>query len=283
MGCILFSTQATQHQEIIRQETNVALRWINQAPGWNARPRSRYRHAREKQGQSGRCIDGISMDTIYRGSLDTPAGRRRAWLDSLLVDHGVLRLGWTNAGAVVPGRLYRSNHPTPGRLTAMVRRWGIRTVINLRGQTGNGSDALSRERAAALGLDFIDVPFSSGHPPSRARVLLLVEALRTMREPGLVHCKSGADRAGFAAVVFLLLDGVPLARAMRHLSLRWGHFARSRAGVLDEFFRAYGREVEGHQPFLEWIRNDYDPDAIAAAHHAGGIASAFQDRILRRE
>ena len=58
------------------------------------------------------------MDTIFRGSLDTAAGRRRAWVDSMLVDHGVLRLAWTNAGPVLPGRLYRCNHPPPGRLTA---------------------------------------------------------------------------------------------------------------------------------------------------------------------
>lgn len=222
------------------------------------------------------------MDTIYRGGLDTPAGRRRAWLDSLLVDHGALRLAWTNAGAVVPGRLYRSNHPTPRRLSAMVGRWGIRTIINLRGQTGNGSDALSRERAARLGLDFIDLPFSSGRPPSRAGVLALAEALRTMREPGLVHCKSGADRAGFAGVVFLVLNGVPLMRAMDQLSLRWGHFARSRAGVLDEFFRAYGREAE-RMGLLEWVRDCYDPDAIGAAHRARRVATFLQDRVLRRE
>jgi protein tyrosine phosphatase (PTP) superfamily phosphohydrolase (DUF442 family) len=223
------------------------------------------------------------MDTIYRGGLDTPAGRRRAWLDSMLVDHGVLRLGWTNAGAVVAGRLYRSNHPTPGRLTAMVGRWGIRTIINLRGQTGNGSDALSRERAAALGLDFIDLPLSSGRAPPRAAVLALAEALSTMHEPGLVHCKSGADRAGFAGVVFLLLNGVPLVRAMRQLSLRWGHFAGSRAGVLDAFFRAYAIQAEGRRPFLEWVRDQYDPEAVATAHKARRAATFVQDRILRRE
>jgi protein tyrosine phosphatase (PTP) superfamily phosphohydrolase (DUF442 family) len=253
-------------------------------PNWNTGFRARYRHSRKSRGLSGgNQRGGAGMDTIYRGGLETPAGRRRAWIDSLLVDHGVLRLGWTNAGPVVPGRLYRSNHPTPGRLTGMVERWGIRTVINLRGRTGNGSDALSRERAGRLGLDFVDVPFSSGHAPSRARVLELAEALRNMREPGLVHCKSGADRAGFAGVLFLLLNGVKLADAMDQLSLRWGHFARSRAGVLDAFFRAYGREAEGRTPFLDWVREEYEPDAIAAAHKAGGIAAVLQDRILRRE
>ena len=223
------------------------------------------------------------MDTIYRGGLDTPSGRRRAWLDSMLVDHGVLRLAWTNAGTVLPGRLYRCNHPTPARLSAMARRWGIRTVVNLRGPTGNGSDALSRERAKHLGLDFIDVPMSSGRPPPRDRLLELVTALQTMREPGLVHCKSGADRAGFAGAVFLLLQGTTVAQAMRQLSLRWGHLERSRAGVLDAVLRAYARDGEGRVTFPDWVRESYDPDVVAAGFVMRRLHGFISDRVLHRE
>ena len=223
------------------------------------------------------------MDTIFRGGLDTRAGRRRAWIDSMLVDHGLFRLVWTNASPVLPGRLYRCNHPTPARLTAMVRRWGIRSVLNLRGTTGNGSDALSRERAHLLGLDFIDLAMSSGRPPPRERVLALIAALRGMREPGVVHCKSGADRAGFAAAVFMLLQGATVAQAKRQLSLRWGHFARSRAGVLDAVLRAYAREGEGRMPFADWVREGYNPDAVEAGFAAGRLSTVLHDRILRRE
>jgi len=223
------------------------------------------------------------MDTIYRGGLDTPAGRRRAWVDSMLVDHGVLRLAWSNAGIVAPGRLYRCNHPPPGRLSALVRRWGIRTVLNLRGPTGNGSDALSRERAHQLGLDFIDLPMSSGRPPPRDRLLALIAALQAMAEPGLAHCKSGADRAGFAGAVFLLLQGAPVAQAMRQLSLRWGHVAGSRAGVLDAVLLAYAREGEGRVAFPDWVRGGYDPQAVEAGFAGGRIGGLLHDRILRRE
>jgi protein tyrosine phosphatase (PTP) superfamily phosphohydrolase (DUF442 family) len=223
------------------------------------------------------------MDTVYHGGLDTAAGRRLAWLDSMLVDHGVLRLVWTNAGPVLPGRLYRCNHPTPARLSAMVRRWGIRSVLNLRGPTGNGSDALSRERAGQLGLAFIDLPMSSGRPPPRERLLALIDALLALREPGLVHCKSGADRAGFAGAVFLLLQGAAVAEAMGQLSLRWGHLARSRAGVLDAVLRAYAREGEGQMGFAAWARDGYDPEAIAAGFAAGRLGSLLNDLVLRRE
>jgi protein tyrosine/serine phosphatase len=173
-----------------------------------------------------------------------------------------LRLVWTNWATVAPGRVYRCNHPTPWRLARAARRFGLRSLINLRGATGNGSDALSRERAGRLGLEFIDVPFSSGHAPTRDQVLLLIAALRSAPAPVLLHCKSGADRAGFAAGVFILLEGGTAAAALRQLSLRFGHFSRFRAGVLDAFFRRYARDAEGKKPFLDWLREDYDPATL---------------------
>lgn len=223
------------------------------------------------------------MDTIFRGDLTSPAGRARAWLDSLLVDHGLLRLVWSNWGTVAPGRFYRCNHPTPGRLARATRRYGLRSLINLRGATGNGSDALSRERAARLGLHFIDVPMSSGGAPSREQLLALTEALRSAPQPALIHCKSGADRAGFAAAVFLLMQGKSVVEAMRQLSLRFGHLRRSRAGVLDAVLLRYAREAEGRKDFLDWVREDYDPAVAGGAFRARRLTSFISERVLARE
>ena len=223
------------------------------------------------------------MDSLYRGSLATSRGRALAWIDSLLIDHGALRLVWSNAAEVLPGALYRSNHPTPGRLARDVRRWGLRSVINLRGATGNGSDALSREAAARLGLAFYDVPMSSGRAPPRERVLALVAALQSAPAPALVHCKSGADRAGFAAAVHVLLHGGDTGAALRHMSLRHGHLRRSRAGVLDAFILRYAAEAEGRREFLAWLREEYDEAALNRDFVAGGLASFVQTRLLARE
>jgi hypothetical protein len=93
------------------------------------------------------------MDSIFQGDVTTARGRALAWIDALLVDHAVFRLPWSNFSSVAPGRLYRCNHPTPRRLAVLTRRYGIRTLINLRGETRNGSDALSRNAAAQRGLD----------------------------------------------------------------------------------------------------------------------------------
>ncbi len=216
--------------------------------------------------------------------LTTPAGRRAATLNSLLVDHAVLRTGWRNWGVVAPGRLYRSNHPQPWQLVGAKARHGLRTVINLRGERPTcGSDALSREAAARLGLTHLDAPFESRGAPHRDRLLRLADLYAGMAEPALIHCKSGADRTGLAAGVFLLLNGGTSAEALDQMGARFGHVSASRTGILDAFFRLYAREAEGRVPFLDWVRDGYDEAALRASFRSRGWADRLVDGVLRRE
>ncbi len=214
-----------------------------------------------------------------------PARRRltAAWFDSIVVDHAFFRVAWHNWAEVVPGRLYRSNHPTPMRLAAVVRRHGIRTVINLRGDKPCGSTTLTHETAARLGLAHIYAPFESRGAPHRDRILRLAETFRAMAEPALIHCKSGADRAGLAAGLFILMNGGTSAQALAQLSWRFLHFPHSRTGVLDAFFDRYAREAEGRIPFLDWVRGHYDEDDLRRAFRPRRLASFVNDRLLARE
>ncbi len=223
------------------------------------------------------------MDSIFDGNLSTPRGRRLAWLDALFVDHAVFRLVWSNWAEVRPGVLYRCNHPTPARLAAATHRHGLRTLINLRGaEARNGADALTREAAERLGLDLIDLSLQSRRAPARADILRLADTYRTMQTPALIHCKSGADRAGLAAGLFVLIEGGAVAEAMRHLSLRFGHLNGSRAGVLDAFFQRYAAEAEGKKPFLDWVREDYDQATLSREFATRRWSSFLNDTIFRR-
>jgi hypothetical protein len=126
---------------------------------------------------------------MFAGNLMAPGGRGAAWRDSLLVDHAVFRVLWDNLAEVVPGRLYRSNHPTPARLAAAKRKYGLRTLINLRGHRQCGSDALSRSAAAALGLTHVDMAFESRGAPHRDRILRFAEIYRTLEAPALAPAR----------------------------------------------------------------------------------------------
>lgn len=223
------------------------------------------------------------MDTIFKGDLSTAGGRTLAWIDALFVDHAVFRLVWSNLAPVVPGKVYRCNHPTPARLARLTQRLGLRTLINLRGPAGNGSDALSREAAGRLGLDFIDMALESRGAPQRDRILRLHDIYSTMRAPALIHCKSGADRAGLAAGLMLLFEGAKAEEALRQLSLRFGHVRQAKTGILDAFFLRWQREGEGRKPFLDWVRDDYDEAVLRRDFRASGLASFLNDWVLAHE
>jgi len=204
------------------------------------------------------------------------------WPNALFVDHAGLRIPWRNWGVVAPGRLYRSNHPLPFQIAAAARRHGIRSIVNLRGQRAAcGADALSRRAAADLGLAHYDAPFESRGAPHKDRILRLAALFPRIEEPILIHCKSGADRTGLVAGLWLLLQGHPPEDALAQLSWRWGHVAASRTGILDAFFRAYAKAWP--KPFLDWLQEDYDEAALRAAFRSRPWADRLVDGVLRRE
>ncbi|MEY3731312.1 MAG: hypothetical protein RLZZ57_2068 [Pseudomonadota bacterium] len=213
----------------------------------------------------------------------TPAA---AWGNALFIDHAILRLGWRNWGVVAPDRLYRSNHPLPWQLRLAARHHGIRTVINLRGNRADcGADALSRAEAARLGLAHIDAPFESRGAPHKDRILRLAAIFQAMDEPALIHCKSGADRTGLAAGLWLMLQGRPVAEALAQLSLRHGHVAASRTGILDAFFESFAvfQQANPEIPFLEWVQGTYDEAALRQSFSSNPWADRLVDQVLRRE
>ena len=50
---------------------------------------------------------------------------------------------------------------------------------------------------------------------------------------------------------------------------------------LDDWLKK--REAEGRKSFIEWLRQDYDEDALTRDFRAGGIESFINDKVLARE
>ena len=58
--------------------------------------------------------------------------RVRAYLHLWFIDHGLLRVPYENLH-VLPGPLYRTNQPSPAKIRKYKRKYGIKTIVNLRG------------------------------------------------------------------------------------------------------------------------------------------------------
>lgn len=212
------------------------------------------------------------------------AGRLGAWAHMLLADHGVLRLAYLNRHRV-SGGLWRSAQPAPHQLARFAAEGG-RTVINLRGGREHGSWQLQREACERLGLELVELVLRSREAP-RPETIREAEALfRRIEYPALIHCKSGADRAGFAAALYLILhEGRPTAEALRQLSPRYGHLRFSKTGILDAFLERYRREGEARGLSLpDWAEGgDYDAEALNRSYRPGFWSDLAVDRIMRRE
>ena len=201
-------------------------------------------------------------------------------------DHAWLRLGFQNAHWISP-ELVRINQPWPFQL-GWWRDQGIRTVINLRGGGyETGFYVLERDSCARLGLQLVDFAVSSREAPSAGQVAAARAMFDRVAYPAVMHCKSGADRAGVMSVLYAHLRlGLPLREAVRReLSLRTLHVRQGKTGVLDYAFQQYFAHGEPRGlSFAQWTQTDaYDPARLKADFQAGMLGTLLTERLLRRE
>jgi len=194
---------------------------------------------------------------------------RRSALAAGLVAFGLLVL-WLAAVdrviEVIPGEIMRSGRLDGGELEEVIERSELRTVVSL---TGSGSEddwvGAERELCAAKGIRHVTLPFSLDEWPGRAQVALVIQLLDTAERPLLFHCLRGVDRSGWAAAVALVLDDVPVERALRQMSRRTGHLCDPSACPLHRFFASYRAHLaasgrpEGSGAFREWVSGTYCP------------------------
>jgi protein tyrosine phosphatase (PTP) superfamily phosphohydrolase (DUF442 family) len=214
----------------------------------------------------------------YGSDISTPEARRAAAWHFQLSDHAFLRVWWTNLFQVAPG-VWRSNQPSPARLARHARD-GFKSIINLRGVSKQSFWLFEAEACAALGLTLHNVKMKASVAPDRDSLLDLLRLFTTAERPLLFHCKSGADRTGLAAALYLIAVENRTAReAAAQLSLRYLHVSRSTTGILDHILRLYGRDGEARGiSLIDWIATDYDPEAVTQSFRrwrAGGKEGAW--------
>lgn len=171
-----------------------------------------------------------------------------------------------NVRAVMLGKVYRSAQLTGPTLDSVLDSRGIRTMINLRGESSDAGWYRSEvESCQKRNVAHLDIELSAVRlpPPTELKKLLL--AFDQAQYPVLFHCRGGADRSGLAGVLYLnIYQKVPLDQALAsQLTWRYGHlsgyvgsFAYGQAHAMDEFFNLYRKNSDG-VPLKDWILNRY--------------------------
>ncbi len=195
----------------------------------------------------------------------------------LAEEHNFINLFWSNFHKVDEW-VYRSAQILPWRLEKIIKKYGIKTIINLRGNNKNYLYQKEKEICEKLGVDYYTVALSSRKPEVTRKEELekLINLLKNAKKPLLFHCKAGADRSGFVAVLWHILQGKDKNEAIKkELKLRYGYLDFSKAGKIKKVFEEYpGGD------FLEW----FDKNREKFKEYKGSqVGNFLADKILRRE
>lgn len=136
---------------------------------------------------------------------------------------GALQLSG-NFHEVLPGELYRSAQPSGADIDTYAARYGIKTILNLRGENTANWYMQETEAAKKDGITHIDYGLSASTEVTAEQAHELLTLLRNAPKPILIHCQAGADRTGLVSVLYLQqIAGLDEESAERQLSVRYGH------------------------------------------------------------
>ncbi len=137
----------------------------------------------------------------------------------------------------------------------------------MRGHKTQSFKLLEEEACEAVGIGMKYVELASRSAPKKNSLLELLDIFDSVDRPFLMHCKSGADRAGLASALYLLhVEKAPLSVAREQLSFRYLHIKSSKTGVLDHLLDTYEEDTaDAPMPIREWVEKRYDQEALAAS------------------
>lgn len=221
-----------------------------------------------------------------RFDISTPWGRIKAWMYAMFAEHNFINLLRYNFHKISEGA-YRSSQPTMMQLERDVKKYRIKTILNLKGPNTNSAYyAFEVEKCKELGIKMVDITILSRSIPDAQKIKYAKEVFENIEYPMWMHCKAGADRTGIYATLFQYFhEHIPIEETNQLGLIPFGHLKHSKAGKVDYFFDKY---MEYHQEnpdkdLIYWVENVADRDKLNNEFKAEGLASFINDYVLRRE
>ncbi|MBT3940214.1 MAG: protein tyrosine phosphatase [Pelagibacterales bacterium] len=217
-----------------------------------------------------------------KGNTSGVIGKLFSYIDLIFVDHGIFRFKWRSLHKISENT-YRSNQPFPWQILADKNKRGVKTIINLRGIRNCSSFFLEKETCEKHNIKLINFPVTSRAAPKAETILAAKKLFNEIEYPIIMHCKSGADRAGLMSALYLILHkNVSVIEAKKQLSFKYLHIKHAKTGILDAFFDNYIKENK-NKDFLDWVKNDYNPEKLTLSFKVKKLSEILSTYILRRE
>ena len=215
--------------------------------------------------------------------LNNPADRKQAYRDLTWGDHGFLRKRFSNHHDI-GGGMYRENQPSPKRIAEWAKM-GIKTNINLRGESPKWFYLLEKEACEKHGITMVDFRVYSRDTHTAEKIRAAKELFENIEYPAVMHCKSGADRTGIMGVLYRHFHmGDTIEEAMEQLKFKYLHVKQGKTGMLDYFFNDYLKYSKEHDiEFIDWVETVYDPADVKARFMEQWSGNPVTELILRRE
>ncbi len=125
-----------------------------------------------------------------------------------------------NFDVVEHENLYRSAQLRPRKLRKVIRDNNIKTIVNLRGENPDQAWWQNEQAVAKeTGVNFYNIPMSAKQFPSKENLIKLLDIYDNAPRPIYIHCRSGRDRTGEAAALYVLEKmNKPAKAALKQLS-----------------------------------------------------------------
>jgi protein tyrosine/serine phosphatase len=152
---------------------------------------------------------------------------------------------YDNFHPITPGEAYRSAQLDSGELTYYIRKYNIKSIINLRGDAVMAPWYREEKHVSAeYNVKLYDISLSACREPAEGEIRTLIMLFNKAPRPVLIHCRSGADRSGLVAAMWkVIVDKEPKSEAEKQLSLFFGHIPIGKTAELDRFFKNWNPSV----------------------------------------
>ncbi len=154
-----------------------------------------------------------------------------------------------NLRTVEAGVFYGSRQMTGKALHRYFDKYGVKTLINLRGENP-GADWYDPEAEAcrAAGVRLENFSWSKNKIPDPESLARFINVIETGTPPFLAHCQGGTHRTGMAAAVYQLLKGKDTATARKQFGPM---FLNAPIGQLVDLYEG------SNMPFKQWALEVY--------------------------